>query len=71
MFRGKITLSMLIILLFMLSMIFIFAIPINLIRIIISLIKKDKEKAMRFFILVIIGIIAIKVVQKIAIMEGY
>lgn len=63
--------SMLTILLFILSMIFIFAIPINLIKIIISLIKKDKEKAMRFFILVIIGIIAIKVVQKIAIMEGY
>ncbi len=62
---------MLTILLFILSMIFIFAIPINLIKIIISLIKKDKEKAMRFFILVIIGIIAIKVVQKIAIMEGY
>lgn len=65
------TLSMLTILLFIISMIFILAIPINLIRIIIALIKKDKEKAMRFFILVIIGIIAIKVVQKIAIMEGY
>ncbi len=63
--------SMLTILLFIISMIFILAIPINLIRIIIALIKKDKEKAMRFFILVIIGIIAIKVVQKIAIMEGY
>lgn len=65
------TLSMLTILLFIISMIFILAIPINLIRIIIALIKKDKEKAMRFFILVIIGIIAIKVFQKIAIMEGY
>ena len=65
------TLSMLTILLFIISMIFILAIPINLIRIIISLVKKDKEKAMRFFILVIIGIIAIKVFQKIAIMEGY
>ncbi|MFQ7001578.1 MAG: hypothetical protein ACLRRH_09870 [Clostridium sp.] len=63
--------SMLTILIFMLSMIFIFAIPINLIRMIISLIKKDKEKAMRFFILFIIGIIAIKVFQKITIMEGY
>lgn len=65
------TLSMLTILLFIISMIFILAIPINLIRIIIELIKKDKEKAMRFFILVIIGIIAIKVFQKIVIMEGY
>lgn len=65
------TLSMLTILLFIISMIFILAIPINLIRIIIAFIKKDKEKAMRFFILVIIGIIAIKVFQKIAIMEGY
>lgn len=63
--------SILTILFFMLSMIFIFAIPINLIRMIISLIKKDKEKAMRFFILFIIGIIAIKVFQKITIMEGY
>ena len=62
---------MLTILLFIISMIFILAIPINLIRIIIELIKKDKEKAMRFFILVIIGIIAIKVFQKIVIMEGY
>lgn len=65
------TLSILTILLFIISMVFILAIPINLIRIIIALIKKDKEKAMRFFILVIIGIIAIKVFQKIAIMEGY
>lgn len=67
------TLPMLIfqLLILMLSIIFILAIPVNLIRIIISLVKKDKEKAMRFFILVIIGIVAIKVSQKIIMMGGY
>ncbi len=51
-------------LLFIFLTITIFFMPIDLILIFIYIIKKDKEKAMNFFIIFIIGIISIVILNK-------